>query len=112
MSTILKLSKTALQKITKISKNNNNNPILIGVKGGGCNGLKYYIEPMLDAPHKLDEKISSRSPESPEIYVCGKSVLHIIGTELVWKKDIMGERFDFVNPNVKSTCGCGETFSI
>tara|TARA_B100000427_G_C15026716_1_gene385004 strand:- start:86 stop:418 length:333 start_codon:yes stop_codon:yes gene_type:complete len=108
---ILKISQLALQKITNISKNHNNLPILIGVKGGGCNGLKYYIEPLEDKPNKLDEKITNLH-DSPQIYVCGKSVLHIIGSELVWKQDIMGERFDFVNPNVQSTCGCGETFSI
>jgi len=44
--------------------------------------------------------------------VCNKSLFYLIGTHIEWKEDIMGNRFNFVNPNSTGTCGCGETFSI
>jgi len=50
--------------------------MLIGVKGGGCNGLKYYVEPTNDVPNKLDEVLVV---DDVNIIVCGKSLLHLIG---------------------------------
>ena len=47
------------------------NRILIGVKGGGCNGLKYYIEPLHSKPNKTDEII--KLEQNKELVVCGKS---------------------------------------
>ena len=46
------------------------------------------------------------------IVVCGKSLMHLLGTHVYWKHDEMGARIEFTNPNAKSTCGCGETFSL
>jgi len=44
--------------------------------------------------------------------VCGKSMFLVIGTEIDWKEDYMGSRFEFNNPNAKGMCGCGSTFSV
>jgi iron-sulfur cluster assembly protein len=38
--------------------------------------------------------------------------MHLFGTTVDWKKDIMGEAFNFKNPNAASQCGCGTSFSI
>jgi iron-sulfur cluster assembly protein len=38
--------------------------------------------------------------------------MHLFGTTVDWKKDIMGESFNFKNPNAASQCGCGTSFSI
>ena len=92
-----------------ILKNSNSKSILVGVKGGGCNGLKYYVEPTNDPPNKLDETIKV---DDVNIIVCGKSLFHLIGTEVKWKDDLMGSGLEFNNPNATSSCGCGETFSI
>lgn len=82
--------------------------ILIGTKGGGCNGLKYYIEPIA-APEKLDVVFQE---DGLNIAVCGKSLLHLINTDISWKVDSMGARIEFNNPNASAKCGCGETFNI
>ena len=92
-----------------ILKNSNSKSILVGVKGGGCNGLKYYVEPTNDTPNKLDETIKI---DDVNIIVCHKSLFHLIGTEVKWKDDLMGSGLEFNNPNAVSSCGCGETFSI
>ena len=41
-----------------------------------------------------------------EIVVCSKSLFYIIGTEIDWKDDVMGQKFEFNNPNAASKCGC------
>ena len=89
--------------------NKDNTSLLIGIKGGGCNGYKYYIEPTSEQPSKRDEIIMI---DDLKIIVCGKSLLHLLGTNVYWKTDIMGARIEFENPNAKSKCGCGDTFSI
>ena len=108
MSAVLTFCKQAKGELKYLSKRLNNSPLMIGVKGGGCNGLKYFIEPKKDPPSKNDIKIDL---EGTSIIVCGKSLFHILGTEVTWKTDTMGSRFDFKNPNATGSCGCGETFS-
>lgn len=83
--------------------------LLIGVKGGGCNGYKYYIEPTSDEPDKKDELIIV---DNLKIIICGKSLFKLLGTNVYWKNDIMGARIEFDNPNAKTKCGCGDTFSL
>ena len=83
--------------------------ILIGVKGGGCNGLKYYVEPTSDPAEPRDEVLHV---DGVEVVVCGRSVMHLLGTTVGWKEDAMGSRIDFENPNATSRCGCGETFGM
>ena len=44
--------------------------------------------------------------------VCGRSGFLVIGTEIDWKEDVMGQRFEFTNPSASGSCGCGKTFSV
>lgn len=89
--------------------NDFNKNILIGVKGGGCNGLKYYIETSNNTPEKKDEIIII---DDLKIIICGKSLIHLLGSHIYWKHNEMGSRLEFDNPNARSKCGCGETFSF
>ena len=98
-----------IQHFRTILQNNNSSRILLSVKGGGCNGLKYVVTPTNEKPMKLDEVLNK---DGVEIVVCGKSMMHLIGTEVKWVEDVMGSRLEFTNPNATSTCGCGETFGI
>ena len=109
MSPALTFCKHAKGEIKYLSKYLNNSPILIGVKSGGCNGLKYFIEPQKDSCKKNDIKIDL---DGTDIIVCGKSSKYLLGTEITWKADTMGSTFVFNNPNATDTCCCGETFSI
>ena len=106
---ILSVCSRTLLHFRKILKETQHTSILIGVKGGGCNGLKYYVEPTSDFPDKFDEQLKI---DGVNIIVCGKSMMHLLGTEIKWKTDYMNSGMDFINPNATSSCGCGETFSI
>ena len=83
--------------------------VLISIANGGCNGLSYRVEPMLGTPDKGDVVMEK---DGTNIVVCGQSLLYLINTRVSWLDDHMGSRFDFDNPNAKSRCGCGTTFSV
>ena len=101
-TTTIKHFKTLINK--DLTKN-----ILIGVKGGGCNGLKYYIEASDNKPEKKDEILII---DDLKIIICGKSLIHLLGCHVYWKQNEMGSRIEFNNPNARTKCGCGETFSF
>ena len=101
--------KKSIEQMRYILNETNKKSILVGVKGGGCNGMKYYIESTNKSPTENDEQMKI---DDINVIICGKSLFYIIGTEVTWKKDLMGEGFDFNNPNAVASCGCGETFSV
>ena len=45
------------------------------------------------------------------IQVCHRSLMYLIGTEIVWEESPMGGGLTFINPNAGAQCGCGETFT-
>ena len=109
MKNIIKITKLAGTKLKKIAKNNKTDSLLFYVKGGGCNGFNYKFKPLNEPPNRLDEIVYY---DDIKVVVCGKSMLHLIGTTIDWKNDIMGESFHFENPNAGAKCGCGTSFSL
>ena len=118
---VISLSKSALMQLSKISKELNKKYIFFSIKSGGCNGFKYDLKPTNNKPNKLDEiynvKEELKNIDSQiitpleEIHICNKSLMFVIGTNIDWSKDIMGESFIFDNPVAKSQCGCGTSFN-
>jgi len=80
----------------------------IAVKGGGCSGLSYNLE-WAEKPRERD-KIFER--DGVRIFVDSKSYLYLIGTELIYEEGLMASGFKLHNPNVKGSCGCGDSFTI
>jgi len=107
---MLSITKSALTKLVQISKTHKVNKLLFHVSGGGCNGLKYNITPFNETPEKADEIVNIHN--KLDMVIDNKSIFYVIGTEIDWKEDIMGSRFEFNNPNSTSQCGCGTTFSV
>jgi iron-sulfur cluster assembly protein len=109
---IIKICQKSITHFNNIMLKNNTHKLLLGVKGGGCNGLKYYIEP-LDDQHDEIDKSDEIIPigENNKIIVCGKSLMYLIGTEIKWEDNLLSSGITFNNPNAKSTCGCGDTFN-
>ena len=99
----------AKKQLSNAQKSSKSKYILFSIEGGGCNGLKYNLEPNNDEPKKIDEIVKI---DDLNINVCGKSLLYLLGTTIDWKEDFMGSRFEFDNPNAAAKCGCGTTFSV
>jgi iron-sulfur cluster assembly accessory protein len=78
----------------------------VQVVGGGCSGFQY---------HMGFEKQGNSADEVLEmggfkVFVDPGSSMYLDGTEIDWVEALTGSGFKFNNPNVKSTCGCGESF--
>jgi iron-sulfur cluster assembly protein len=80
----------------------------LGVKGGGCSGLSYFVD-WAAAPSRLDQVIER---DGARVFVDAKSAVFLAGTVVDFQQTLMQSGFVFRNPNVKSACGCGESFTI
>lgn len=80
----------------------------IAVRGGGCSGLSYAME-WAEAPKERD-KVFER--EGVRVFVDPKSFLYLMGTELVFEQSLMASGFKLNNPQAKTSCGCGESFTV
>ena len=80
----------------------------MGVKGGGCSGLTYTLS-VESGPQEEDKIIED---QGIRLFVPKKSFVFLAGTELDFSDGLNGKGFVFTNPNAKSTCGCGTSFSV
>lgn len=80
----------------------------IKITGGGCNGLSYKMK-FVAEPKRGDILVRS---SGARILVDTKSALYLRGTQLDYSDKMVGGGFKFSNPNAKSSCSCGESFSI
>lgn len=78
----------------------------VKVVEGGCSGFEYKMD--IDSPEAEDQVFEKNGAR---IMLDSKSILHLNGTELDYKSELMQSGFVFNNPNVKGTCGCGTSFS-
>jgi iron-sulfur cluster assembly protein len=79
-----------------------------GVRTTGCSGLAYKLE-YVDEAAPEDTVFESHGVK---VFVDPKSLAYIDGTELDFAREGLNEGFRFNNPNVKDSCGCGESFRI
>jgi iron-sulfur cluster assembly protein len=82
--------------------------IRVGIKTTGCSGLAYVLE-YVDKVYEGDNIFES---QGVHIYVDKKSLVYLNGIKLDWIRNGINEGFEFTNPNEKSKCGCGESFSV
>ena len=80
--------------------------VRVGVAGGGCSGLSYVLD--FEKEPRLGDQVFG---EGPKIFVDRKSFVFLRGTTLDFEGGLNGKGFTFVNPNAKSSCGCGSSFS-
>ncbi|MSQ22704.1 MAG: iron-sulfur cluster insertion protein ErpA [Dehalococcoidia bacterium] len=80
----------------------------VGVKGGGCSGLTYDLS--VDSATLPNDKIIEQYGVT--ILIDKKSYVFLAGTTLDYSGGLNGKGFVFHNPNAKTTCGCGTSFSV
>lgn len=101
------LSDNAISKIRQLVGEKPDAGLRVKVVGGGCSGLQYRME--VDSAKERD-KIFERG--GARLIVDKKSFLYLNGSELDYAEELMSSGFRLVNPNVKRSCGCGESFTV
>jgi iron-sulfur cluster assembly protein len=81
----------------------------VGVKAGGCSGFEYVFA-WEQSPKPTD--VVFEGPEGAKVFVDPKSLRLLDGTVLDYDTSLLSKGFVFNNPNAKSTCGCGISFSV
>ncbi len=85
-----------------------NEALRVAVKGGGCSGFSYHIT-YVEKPGERDVVFER---DGARVVVDPKSLIYLDGTELDWVQTLMQSGYQFNNPQVKSSCGCGESFQV
>ena len=78
------------------------------VTGGGCSGFQYGF--LFDKKQNEDDICIVR--EGMRFVVDSLSVQYLAGAEVTYQEGLEGARFVINNPNAKTTCGCGSSFSV
>jgi len=106
----LVLTPTAIAKVREIMATQDPLPagLRIGVVGGGCSGFQYSMAfenqgGMMDKVFSFDDL---------KVFVDATSLMYLNGTKIDYVETLEGAGFKFENPNVKTTCGCGSSFSV
>jgi iron-sulfur cluster assembly accessory protein len=106
----ISLTTSAISKVKEIMAQQNPVPagLRVGVQGGGCSGFSYAMSfensaGMMDKTFDMD---------GLKVYVDATSIMYLNGCIVDYVETLEGAGFKFENPNVKSTCGCGSSFSV
>ena len=86
----------------------------VGIRGGGCSGFSYVIEFHDGAPRGRDNVYRFNAADGTAVQVlCDpKSLVYLNGATLEFEKTLMRQGFKWTNPQEKSNCGCGTSFSV
>jgi iron-sulfur cluster insertion protein len=107
--TAVTLSASAAARIHAIGKAEGRPMMLrIAVDGGGCSGFQYRFD-LVDTPEADDLKIER---DGAAALVDDLSLALLAGSEIDFVDELAGAEFKVRNPNAKSSCGCGVSFSL
>ncbi len=107
---ILGLTEKAAEMVKKIQADENIEAgygLRLRVVGGGCSGFAYDL--YFDQVTEMDRTFESHGVK---LVVDQMSLQYLAGTTVDYVEGLQGAGFKFGNPNVKSTCGCGSSFSV
>jgi iron-sulfur cluster assembly accessory protein len=106
---MVQLTETAVGKVKEILDSQEPKPagLRISVVGGGCSGFSYSMA-FENSPGFLDKTYNFGELN---VFIDQASLLYLDGAEVDYVESLEGSGFKFNNPNVKSTCGCGSSFS-
>ena len=103
---IVTLTDTAKAQIDNICQETDSYAVSLNLKGGGCAGFEYdWATIATEADLEANDVVIDS--DTGKFVVGATAVMFMIGTEINYKKDIMGATFEVNNPNAQSACGCG-----
>ena len=107
---MIEITEAAKTKILDLLFEENNPKLSLRtfVQGGGCSGFSYGFT--------FDEEINEDDFELPvdnfKVLVDAMSMQYLQGATIDYKEELMGSNFVINNPNAKTSCGCGSSFSV
>ena len=104
------LTPNAIAKVKEIMAQQNPAPagLRVGVVGGGCSGFSYSMS--FENGAGMMDKVFDM--EGLKVFVDATSLMYLNNCIVDYVETLEGAGFKFENPNVKSTCGCGSSFSV
>ena len=107
--TEITLSESAAKRIQALAKSEGRPVMLrVAVDGGGCSGFSYQFD-LVDAAREDDLTVER---DGARAVVDLMSLVLLKGSQIDFVDELAGAQFRVNNPNAKSSCGCGTSFSI
>jgi iron-sulfur cluster assembly protein len=107
---MLTLTERAIEKVKEVivaeEEADLHRGIRVSVVGGGCSGFQYAMK--LEREEQPGDHVIQA--DGFQLFVDEESLSYLKGTQIDYLETPQGAGFKFNNPNVKSTCGCGESF--
>tara|TARA_S200000501_G_scaffold377396_1_gene435635 strand:- start:1765 stop:2082 length:318 start_codon:yes stop_codon:yes gene_type:complete len=101
----IKFTDKAIKQINfLLSKKNKGSFFRIAIKGGGCSGFQYDFS--------YDDQANNDDLVQDNILIDQQSANMLKGSEIDFVEELIGESFKITNPQTKSSCGCGVSFSL
>ena len=108
---MITVTDTATKKIKQnLERRGRGVGIRLGVRTTGCSGLAYTIE-YVDS-YESEAGVTNYAQPDFVVFVDAKSLAYLDGLTMDWVRNGLNEGFDFINPNERDRCGCGESFRI
>ena len=106
---MITITSQAAEKIQQnLAKRGKGVGIRLGVRTTGCSGLAYKLE-YVDQPDDSDLRFEENDAV---VFIDPKSMPYLEGITIDYVRKGLNEGFEFINPNVKDQCGCGESFRV
>ena len=113
----------AAKKVAELitEEGNSNLKLRAFITGGGCSGFQYgftFDEKVSDDDMQIKKLVEEEEGEGGEgcvsvtLLIDPMSYQYLVGAEIDYQDDLEGSRFIIRNPNAKTTCGCGQSFSV
>ena len=106
---VVTLTDAAKDYLQTICEKEDQTYVHLSVKGGGCAGFSYQWK-FTEGPEQLDEVININ--DKNKLVLDSMSLMYLMNMNIDYKRDIAGSILQLENPNVESSCGCGESFNI
>ena len=107
---VITLTDAAVERIGEIvsASDEGAQGIRVGVKNGGCAGMEYTVDLVVEADPKDDSVMAG----DYQVFIAPQAVLFLLGTQMDYEVTKLRSGFVFNNPNQTSACGCGESVTL
>jgi iron-sulfur cluster assembly protein len=100
--------KAAAQVARQLQKRGKGLGLRLGVKKSGCTGFAYVVD-YADVAEPDDRVFEQHGVQ---VFIRAGDLPYLDGVQVDFRREGINEAFKFDNPNVKATCGCGESFAV